>query len=82
MDGLSPESSARRDPVERLAEEFVERLRRGENPDVEAYAARHPELADEIRKAFVTLLLLERDRTLATACKAGLAVVGLVGDPA
>src|SRR5215831_19253901 len=48
-----------RDPVEVLAEEFRGRLRRGERPDVEDYARRHPHLAEQIRDLFPALLALE-----------------------
>lgn len=43
----------------RLAEEFVERSRRGEQPLWTEYAERNIELADDIRQLFPTLLLLE-----------------------
>ena len=39
-----------REPVEQLAEEFLERYRRGERPALSEYIDRHPELADEIRE--------------------------------
>jgi eukaryotic-like serine/threonine-protein kinase len=52
-------SSSDRNPVELLAEEFLERHRRGERPSLEEYTAKHPELADEIRAAFPALLALE-----------------------
>jgi WD40 repeat protein/serine/threonine protein kinase len=42
-----------------LAEEFTTRVRQGQMPDVEAYAADHPELAARIRDLFPALLLLE-----------------------
>ncbi len=51
--------SSQRDPVEKLAEEFTERRRRGENPSVSEYTARHPELADEIREVFEALVMVE-----------------------
>ena len=44
------ESTADRDPFERLAEEFAERLRRGEHPAITEYVARYPEHADDIRE--------------------------------
>ena len=52
-------SSDDRDPVERLAEEFAERRRRGERPTIDEYAARHPELADDIRELFPALVAME-----------------------
>jgi WD40 repeat protein len=42
-----------------LAEEFSERVRRGDLPAMEDYAARHPALAERIRALFPTLMLLE-----------------------
>src|SRR6516165_2843615 len=52
-----PESDAI--SVEALAEEFLERRRRGERPTLAEYAARYPELADEIRAFFPVLGLVE-----------------------
>jgi hypothetical protein len=45
------------DPVNQLAEEFVERYRRGERPSVTEYAQRH--LADRIRDVFPALVVVE-----------------------
>ena len=53
-------SSAERDPVECLAEEFAQRLRDGERPSVTEYAQRHPEHAEEIRELFPALALMEK----------------------
>lgn len=47
------------DPIDAAAEEFVARVRSGERPSVEEYAARHPAQADDIRKLFPMLLALE-----------------------
>src|SRR5262249_58976375 len=49
---LMTTSSEPRNPVELLAEEFLERKRRGEQPTLREYLERHPELADEIRDLF------------------------------
>ena len=49
----------RRNPVEILAEEFLERYRRGERPSVTEYVNRHPELSGEIREVFPALLAIE-----------------------
>ncbi len=38
-------SSDARNPVELLAEEFLDRKRRGEQPTLREYLERHPELA-------------------------------------
>ena len=45
--------------VESLAEEFLERKRRGEDPTIAEYIARYPHLADEIREVFPVLGLVE-----------------------
>ena len=55
-----PETRSQRDPLEVLAEEFVDRLRRGEAPSIGDYAAEHPDLADRIREVFPTIAALER----------------------
>ena len=49
-----------RDPVEALAEDFLERLRKGESPTIAEYATSHPDLAAGIEELFPTLLLMER----------------------
>jgi serine/threonine protein kinase len=54
--------SSERDPVEALAEEFVERHRRGERPSLSEYAAKHPDLADDIRELFPALVKMEQLR--------------------
>jgi eukaryotic-like serine/threonine-protein kinase len=48
-----------REPVERMAEEYLERIRRGERPRVEEYVARFPERAEEIRGVFSALMMVE-----------------------
>ena len=45
--------------VEALAEEYLERRRRGERPTMVEYAARYPHLADEILEFFPVLGLVE-----------------------
>src|SRR5262249_24154347 len=54
------DSSADRNPVDRLAEEFAERLRRGEKPSITEYVERHPEHADAIRELFPALEMMEQ----------------------
>ncbi|MCA9110463.1 MAG: serine/threonine protein kinase, partial [Planctomycetaceae bacterium] len=48
-----------RNPVEFLADEFLERYRRGERPSLSEYTDRHPELADAIRELFPLILDME-----------------------
>jgi eukaryotic-like serine/threonine-protein kinase len=52
-------TSGERNPVERLAEDFLDRKRRGEQPSVSEYVDRHPDLAEEIRDLFPALLMME-----------------------
>ena len=49
-----------RDPVDVLAEEFVARHRRGEDPQLTEYVRLHPELADASRQTFPAAILLEQ----------------------
>lgn len=58
-----PENSQARDPLEVLLSRFSEAVRRGERPDVEEYAAGHPELADQIRELFPLIENLEHWKT-------------------
>ena len=51
-----------RDPVERLADEFAGRCRRGEAPTVAEYAAEHPEYAGQIAALFPAVALMEQLR--------------------
>jgi hypothetical protein len=53
------EPEVRRNPVEELAEAFLERYRRGERPSLTEYTRQHPELADEIRELFPALAMME-----------------------
>jgi WD40 repeat protein len=48
------------DLLDRLAEEFAGRFRRGERPALEDYTDRYPELADEIRELFPALIKVEQ----------------------
>jgi hypothetical protein len=53
-------SPPQRETVERLAEEFVERYRRGERPPLSEYVERYPEHAEQIRDLFPALVLMEQ----------------------
>ena len=53
-------STADRNPVELLAEEFAARLRRGEHPSLTEYVERYPEHAADIRDLFPALALVEQ----------------------
>ena len=54
-------SDVERDPIDRLAESFLARFRAGERPSVDEYAAKYPELADEIRDLLPALVQLEEN---------------------
>jgi eukaryotic-like serine/threonine-protein kinase len=54
-------SSVERDPIDRLAESFLTRFRADERPSIEEYAAKYPELADEIRDLLPALVELEQN---------------------
>ncbi len=55
-----PRSCAERNPVEELAEEFAERYRRGEQPELTEYTEKYPQWADEIRELFPALVIMEQ----------------------
>ncbi len=57
-----PDESLDLDPLDDLAEQFVDRLRRGEWPALTEYTNRHPELADQIRELFPLLITMEQVR--------------------
>jgi serine/threonine protein kinase/WD40 repeat protein/tetratricopeptide (TPR) repeat protein len=46
--------------LEQLAEDFVERHRRGEHPALSEYISRHPDIAAEIRDLFPALIQVEK----------------------
>lgn len=80
--------TSERDPVEMLADEFVQRQRRGEKPNIADYIERYPHLAPQIRNVFPALLALEKAGTsgsgsmpvggLSGECLGG--VAGTIGD--
>lgn len=49
-----------RHPVDYLAEEFAERIRNGESPQIDEYCGKYPEHAEMIRAVFPSVLLVER----------------------
>jgi eukaryotic-like serine/threonine-protein kinase len=60
IDEVASHDDEERHPVDLLAEDFSERLRRGEHPSIEEYAGSHPEHAEVIRAIFPSLALVER----------------------
>jgi serine/threonine protein kinase len=53
-DGIEP------DPIEQVAEEFLERYRKGERPSIEEFAQRYPDLQEELRELLPTIAAMER----------------------
>src|SRR6478609_5965336 len=53
--------------VEQLADSFVDRLRKGEQPTVKEYVDRHPELAAKLEAVLPAVALLERHAAAANA---------------
>jgi serine/threonine protein kinase len=47
-------------PVDRLAEEFLQRHRQGERPTIAEYVEQYPEWAEAIRELFPALMMIER----------------------
>ena len=62
MLGLVEQAIEQMDFMDRevLAAEFMERLRRGEHPSISEYTARYPDLAEDIRGLFPTIVATER----------------------
>ena len=48
-----------RDPIDVLAEEFADRLRRGEHPSVSDYAAANPDHAEQLRELLPAVAQME-----------------------
>jgi hypothetical protein len=58
------EPTADRDPFEVVAESFLARFRSGERSSIEDLAARHPDLADQIRELLPALVMVEQELTI------------------
>src|SRR6266404_6015864 len=71
------DSEARSELVLELAEEFLERYRKGQRPALREYIDRHPELAAEIKEVFPAMAMMENiavaDESLAEPAARGLA---------
>ncbi len=66
------DSSSDRNPVEALAEEFMERKRRGETPALSEYTKKYPQWAEEIEDLFPALELMEDFKPLSDDLSDGL----------
>jgi serine/threonine protein kinase/WD40 repeat protein/tetratricopeptide (TPR) repeat protein len=60
MSGSDRSFGTDRNPIEVLAEDFLERQRRGEHPALSEYTRKYPELAEEIRDLFPALVVMEQ----------------------
>jgi serine/threonine protein kinase/WD40 repeat protein len=58
------DAASDRDPFEVVAESFLASYRAGERPSIEELAARHPELAGQIRKLLPAMVRVEQDLTI------------------
>jgi eukaryotic-like serine/threonine-protein kinase len=79
---MNSSSSSDQATVDRLAEEFVARHRRGEHPDVAEYTDQFPQYADAIRDLFPALVLIEQVKPRGgdqTGTYAGAAEAGAAG---
>ena len=56
---MSTSESEQFNLLDRLAEEFAERFRRGERPALKEYIDRYPELANDIRELFPAMVKVE-----------------------
>src|SRR5258707_1381041 len=69
-------SETRSELVLELAEEFLERYRKGQRPPLREYIDRHPELAAEIKEVFPAMAMMENiavaDESLAEPALRGL----------
>src|SRR5947209_3503181 len=85
-----PSDDSEADVLASVVESALDRLRRGEKPTAEEYAARYPRHAGEIREAFSALVMMEAvggsslDRTASVAPAPALARRDPIGpdDPA
>src|SRR5688572_361540 len=74
--------------IDVIAEEFVERYRRGERPAIGEYEAKYPEQAEAIRELFPALVVMERlkpeSKPVPTSsqaeCASEVASLGRLGD--
>jgi serine/threonine-protein kinase len=66
--------------VAEVVDDFQERVRRGERPDIEAYAQQHPHLADILRRVLPALEVLRPQEESLPSLTAAADVPGVLGD--
>jgi WD40 repeat protein/serine/threonine protein kinase/tetratricopeptide (TPR) repeat protein len=81
-DRVAPTDSALEGLLGQVAGEFTERLNRGEQPDVEEYARRHPEIAEVLRQVLPALYAMGPGQPEASSSSVALEGVapGYLGD--
>jgi eukaryotic-like serine/threonine-protein kinase len=78
----SPGASLDNDPMDAVAESFLERWRQGERPALSEYTQKHPELAERILKLFPALLIMEELGPEAQSAVAKATDCGVAGERA
>jgi hypothetical protein len=66
--------------VGQVADEFADRLARGEQPSIEEYSARHPQTADEVRRVLRSVQALQALPASAAVEEGELPALGQLGD--
>src|SRR5207237_9270290 len=67
------------DLLAELSEEFLGRYRAGEQPSVDEYAGKHPELAQRIRDLFPAVVLMEQPGATVDLAPAAERVGAIIG---
>jgi serine/threonine protein kinase len=70
-------SVTERDPLEAIASEYMQRLRQGQQPTMEEYCQRYPELAEAIRDLFPVITSVERIKVRRHRLSSGRAALGM-----
>jgi len=65
------EGLERLEAFDRVADSFLDRVRRGERPSISDYTARYPELADQIRELLPLLVEMELAKSAGVAAETG-----------
>jgi WD40 repeat protein/serine/threonine protein kinase len=66
--------------ISQVADEYVQRLERGEQPHIEEYASRYPQIAATLRQVLPALQLLRQPASGAADSPAGIEPEGPLGD--
>ncbi len=73
------QDQADRDPLEVLADRFLQEQRQGKCPSISDYANEHPELAEHIRELFPTITAMERLKFSRETSSSGGVFLGSMG---